>query len=166
MRLTTRTNLAMRTLMFCAVNDGRIVRSSEIATACNASINHLMQVVHLLHVNGFVVATRGRTGGLTLAKRASDIVVGEVFRVFEAGLPFAECFSEDGNTCPLTDHCRLRSGIARAVESFYRELDTLTLHDLVVDNCGLIAMLTLEDLPARHCAKAGATPMLMPVTAG
>ncbi len=166
MRLTTRTNLAMRTLMFCAVNEGRIVRSSEIATACNASINHLMQVVHLLHLNEFVVATRGRLGGLTLARPATDIVVGAVFRVFEASLPFAECFSEDGNTCPLTDHCRLRHGIARAVESFYRELDTLTLHELVVDNCGLIALLTLEDLPARHCAKADAPPIFAPAPAG
>jgi Rrf2 family transcriptional regulator, nitric oxide-sensitive transcriptional repressor len=48
MRLTTRTNLAMRTLMFCAANPGRIVRKSEVATACNASENHLAQVIHLL----------------------------------------------------------------------------------------------------------------------
>ena len=31
MRLTTRTNLAMRTLMFCAVNPDRVVRKAEIA---------------------------------------------------------------------------------------------------------------------------------------
>ncbi|MFZ1338666.1 MAG: Rrf2 family transcriptional regulator, partial [Paracoccaceae bacterium] len=35
MRLTTRNNLAMRTLMFCAVNPGRIVRRQEVAAACN-----------------------------------------------------------------------------------------------------------------------------------
>jgi len=41
MRLTMRTNLAMRTLMFCAVNPGRTVRKAEIASYCNASENHL-----------------------------------------------------------------------------------------------------------------------------
>lgn len=152
MRLTTRTNLAMRVLMFCAVNAGRNVRSAEIAATCNASINHLMQVVHLLNMHGFVVASRGRSGGLVLAKPAKEIVVGAVFRVFESGLPFAECFSEDGNTCPLTEHCRLRSGIARAVEAFYHELDLMTLDELVANNCGLEALLSLEAIPASRCA--------------
>ena len=31
MRLTTRTNLAMRTLMFCAVNPGVTVRKQQVA---------------------------------------------------------------------------------------------------------------------------------------
>ncbi|MDZ4134641.1 MAG: hypothetical protein U1D06_03475, partial [Paracoccaceae bacterium] len=47
MRLTTRTNLAMRTLMFCAVNDGRIVRKHEVAEACNATENHLIPIAHI-----------------------------------------------------------------------------------------------------------------------
>jgi len=53
MRLTIRTNLAMRTLMFCAVNSGRIVRKHEIAVACNSSENHLAQVVNTLVAKGF-----------------------------------------------------------------------------------------------------------------
>ena len=54
MRITTRTNLAIRILMFCAVNEGRTVRTAEIAERCNASVNHLLQVVNLLQENGFV----------------------------------------------------------------------------------------------------------------
>ncbi|MBS8271820.1 transcriptional regulator, partial [Halomonas litopenaei] len=67
MRLTTRTNLAARILMACAVNDGVTVRTSEIAEKCNASTHHLLQVVNLLQSNGFVETIRGRTGGLRLA---------------------------------------------------------------------------------------------------
>ena len=37
MRLTTRTNLALRTLMVCAVNPDRIIRKSDVAEAINAS---------------------------------------------------------------------------------------------------------------------------------
>ena len=48
MRLTTRTNLAMRTLMYCAVNTGRNIRTSEVARATNASENHLGQVINTL----------------------------------------------------------------------------------------------------------------------
>ncbi|MGB8811725.1 MAG: Rrf2 family transcriptional regulator [Paracoccaceae bacterium] len=144
MRLTTRTNLAMRVLMFCAVNSGRIVRSSEIAEACNASANHLSQVVHLLSVKGFVATTRGRSGGLQLGRDAGEITIGQVFRTFEAGVPFAECFSGEENTCPLTAACRLRGILARAVEAFYRELDTITLDELVQGNHDLSLLLAMQ----------------------
>ncbi|MFZ1468193.1 MAG: Rrf2 family transcriptional regulator [Paracoccaceae bacterium] len=144
MRLTTRTNLAARVLMYCAVNAGRTVRSVDIATACNASGNHLAQVIHQLQLQGFVATQRGRTGGLQLARPASDISVGTVFRTFEAGVPFAECFLADGNTCPLIDNCRLRNYISNAVEAFYQALDPITVDDLVRDNCGLSNLLEMR----------------------
>jgi Rrf2 family nitric oxide-sensitive transcriptional repressor len=147
MRLTTRTNLAARVLMACAVNPGRTVRSGDIAQTCNASANHLAQVIHHLQLNGFVDTQRGRAGGLQLAKPADQISIGHLFRVFESGVPFAECFDPAANTCPLTSSCRLHSYISSAVESFYAELDKITLHDLVQDNCGLAALLALH--PAR-----------------
>jgi Rrf2 family nitric oxide-sensitive transcriptional repressor len=143
MRLTTRTNLAARVLMFCAVNDGKVVRSSDIARACNASGNHLGHVIHQLQQHGFVETLRGRTGGLQLGLKPSEISIGKVFRVFESSVPFAECFAGDQNTCPLTAECRLRSFIERAVEAFYHELDMVTLDDLVRGNCGLETMLRL-----------------------
>ena len=151
MRLTTRTNLAMRVLMYCAVNANRVVRSAEIAEKCNASANHLMQVVHLLHLNNFIVAHRGRSGGLQLSRPAKDICIGHVFRIFEGSLPFAECFAGDDNTCPLTAYCRLRGAIAKAVEAFYRELDTMTLDELVDDNDGLHVLMSYEAIAPIRC---------------
>lgn len=151
MRLTIRTNLASRVLMCCAVNDGRIVRSGDIAAACNASGNHLAQVIHHLRQNGFVTTQRGRAGGLQLSRPASEISIGRVFRLFEAATPFAECFDPETNTCPLTTACRLRGFIARAVEAFYAELDLVTLDDLVRGNCGLAALLALAPDPVPPC---------------
>lgn len=141
MRLTTRTNLAMRTLMFCAVNDGRIVRKSEVAKATNASENHLAQVIHLLAQRGFLKTVRGRSGGLTLGQAPEAISVGAVFRSFEACLPFTECFSESENTCPLTGACRLKALLADALEAFYSALDKITVRDLVADNARLESLL-------------------------
>ena len=99
MRLTTRTNLAMRTLMFCAVNHGRIVRKHEIAVACGASENHLAQVIHLLARQDLLKTRRGRAGGMTLGFDAAEIKVGTVFRIFEQVLPFTDC-AEHSNSCP------------------------------------------------------------------
>lgn len=153
MRLTTRTNLAIRILMACGVNDGARVRSSEIAQKCNASVNHLLQVVNLLQSNGFVETIRGRSGGLRLSRPMDQISIGQVFRIFEAGAPFAECFDAETNTCPLSQVCRLRNYIARALEAFYHELDLVTLADLVKGNCGLVALLDMSKTLEATCGE-------------
>ncbi|HEY0276342.1 MAG TPA: Rrf2 family transcriptional regulator [Paenirhodobacter sp.] len=143
MRLTIRTNLAMRCLMFCAVNKNRIVRKHDIAALCNASENHLAQVVNTLAQQGFVETQRGRTGGLRLARPMDQIGVGEVLRAFEAVLPFAECFDPETNTCPLSEACIFRSALSAALEAFYRAMDDWTIGDLVRDNSALDRILTL-----------------------
>jgi Rrf2 family protein len=158
MRLTTRTNLALRTLMVCAVNPDQIVRKIDVAGAINASENHLAQVVNQLGQSGFITTLRGRHGGFSLARPAEEISVGEVFRAFEADLPFIECFSAD-NTCPLKGVCRMSGHLSRAVEAFYASLDPVMLGDLVTCNEGLEAILTLDEgtrmASAASCANRG-----------
>ncbi|MGH1356677.1 MAG: RrF2 family transcriptional regulator [Thalassovita sp.] len=144
MRLTTRTNLAARILMFCAVNDGHLVRTSDIAKRCNASTNHVARVVQQLQAEGYLETLRGRTGGMRLARHADRISIGAIFRLFETDIPFAECFDEERNTCPLAMTCRLRSYVKRALEAFYHELDMVTLNDLVRGNCGLMELLAMQ----------------------
>lgn len=141
MRVTMRTNIAMRALMFCAVNKDRIVRKSEIAKACNASENHLAQVVNQLARLGILSTLRGRGGGITLNSKPSEISVGRVFRALEGALPLAECFSLEENTCPIAECCRLQGTLARAQEAFYAELDKVTLEDLTGGNTKLCTLL-------------------------
>lgn len=160
MRLTTRTNLAIRALMYCAIHDGRLVRSAEIAEAANSSANHLAQVVHHLHAHGFVLATRGRMGGVKLARTARAINIGEVFRIFEADVPFTECAALDRNTCPIVPACRLRNAISRALDAFYREMDLVTLEDLVKGNYLLEELFSVgkSSVPVVECPSDAAAP--------
>ncbi|MFA5538445.1 MAG: Rrf2 family transcriptional regulator [Gemmobacter sp.] len=148
MRLTTRTNLAMRVLMICAVNPQRTLRKRDIAERCNASENHLAQVIHLLGQEGFVQTLRGRGGGLRLAHPPSEIVVGTVFRTFEGGRPFVECFPTGENTCPLAGVCKLGCLMSEALEAFYARLDRVSLADLTEGNTGLEALLRLPRIAA------------------
>ncbi|MCF1709955.1 Rrf2 family transcriptional regulator [Tabrizicola sp. J26] len=141
MRLTMRTSLALRTLMFCAVNDGRIVQRHEISTTCDASENHLAQVIHLLARNGYIKTRRGRHGGLSLARPAGEITVGQVFRSFEAPLPFADCWQGSERECPLKGACRLACVLKEAIDAFYARLDRTTLAELVDDNGDLQTLL-------------------------
>ncbi len=141
LRLTTRTNLAMRTLMLCAANPDRLVRKHEVAAICGASENHLAQVIHLLGKRGFLYTRRGRAGGMCLARPAPQISVGAVFAAFEANVPFADCFEGSHTTCPLAGTCRLHCVLTEALEAFYARLNSVTLADLVVGNVTLHALL-------------------------
>ncbi|WP_297767427.1 Rrf2 family transcriptional regulator [uncultured Roseovarius sp.] len=140
MRITKRTNIAIRLLMFCAANEGRLVTKSEIAERCNTSESHLAQIINKLGQLGFLHTQRGRTGGVTLGRPMSEIRVGEVFRKLEENTPVAECFADVDNTCPLTSACRLRVALVDAVEAFYAHLDEVTLDALVCDNEALFTI--------------------------
>ncbi|WBU64531.1 RrF2 family transcriptional regulator [Paracoccus aerodenitrificans] len=137
MRLTVRTDLAMRILMYCAVNGDRLTRSGEVAAVCNASAHHIAQVVNQLASEGYLRTHRGRSGGVELARSPDAITVGEIFAHFEAELPLTECFDSEGNTCPLSDGCRLRGALINAVAAFYGELEEITLAELVAENMDL-----------------------------
>ncbi|WP_136634524.1 RrF2 family transcriptional regulator [Pseudooceanicola onchidii] len=142
MRLTKRSNIAMRVLMYCGVNRHSLVTKSEIAESCNTSENHLAQVINRLAQLGFLHTQRGRNGGMRLARDMEEISVGEVLRATEATVPITECFDASENTCPLVRGCRLRDVIARATEAFYASMDDVTLADLVCENNQLDAILS------------------------
>ncbi|MGE4326522.1 MAG: Rrf2 family transcriptional regulator [Pseudodonghicola sp.] len=141
MRITKRTNIAIRLLMYCAAHPERLVTKSEIAQVCNVSENHLAQVINQLSQLGYLNTHRGRNGGMSLARPAETVRIGEVFRLMEGSLPLAECFADAENTCPLISACRLRLALMDAAQAFYASLDEVTLDALICDNLDLVKLL-------------------------
>lgn len=141
MRITKRTNIAVRLLMYCAANPDRLVTKNEIAQCCNISENHLAQVINQLSQLGYLQTQRGRHGGMTLGRTTDEIRIGDIFRKIEGDLPIAECFADADNTCPLVDACRLKHALADAAQAFYSYLDAITLDELVCDNVDLMKLL-------------------------
>ncbi|MCB1390624.1 MAG: Rrf2 family transcriptional regulator [Rhodobacteraceae bacterium] len=154
MRLTLRTNLAMRTLMHCAVRAPDTLRTADVSSACNASFHHVAQVVNQLESAGYLHTTRGRGGGIALARPAEEISVGKIFRLFEADLPFAECMDLARNTCPLCDACRLKGILCEALSAFYATLDRYRLSDLVDGNDDLIRIFEADAVGDERRASA------------
>jgi len=140
-RITKRTNIAIRLLMFCAVNTGRLVTKAEIAERCNVSGNHLAQVINQLGQLDFLATQRGRKGGMMLARQPEEIRIGEVFRAVEGDTPSSACFADGDQSCPLISACRLKGALDCAKEAFYAHLDRITLDQLVTDNDELIEIL-------------------------
>lgn len=133
MRLTQRTDYALRVLMYCALHQSRSAPPtiSEIAGLHQISRSHLMKVVMDLAAQGWLATTRGRGGGLRLLKPADQVLIGEVIRNMEEDFTMVECFNAEGNLCQIEGQCRLKGVLARALKAYMTVLDGVTLDDLV-----------------------------------
>jgi Rrf2 family nitric oxide-sensitive transcriptional repressor len=131
MRLTTFTDYSLRVLLFVATAPEGRANIAEIARKYGVSEHHVVKVVHLLGKQGLLVNTRGRGGGVRLARAPREINVGHVVRVTEEPSVLAECFAPTGK-CAITGACRLAGIIARAHKAFYEVLDGVTLEDLLL----------------------------------
>ena len=153
MRLTTFTDYALRVLMYTASVPAERATIADIAAAFGISQNHLMKVVHHLGRAGVLANTRGRNGGVRLAREPSAINLGEVVRSTEHGDLAAECFGGE-NACALKGHCVLEHTLREAVDAFYGVLDRYTLADLVVNRQALVAALRNPPRPEDRTARA------------
>lgn len=156
MRITKRTNIAVRLLMYCAANRDRLVTKAEIAECCNISENHLAQVINQLAQLHYLDTQRGRKGGVALSRAADQIRIGDVFRDVEGEPPLEECFADADSSCPFVSACWLKDALSNAVHAFYCSLDNITLDALVCDNGKLIAMLQPAACNTRQASLASA----------
>jgi len=145
MRLSVQTDYSLRVLMHLAVTSPKLVTIRDIADRFQISRNHLMKVVNALARAGFVDTTRGRTGGIRLARDPAEIGIGDVVRTFESDSHLVECFNAEKNTCLLTSACRLKGALLAASNAFYAELDHYRLSDFTRGN-SLLASLISDDV--------------------
>lgn len=133
MHITRYTDYSLRVLIYLAVNKDKLSTINEIAESYDISKNHLMKIVQQLNVQGYVLATRGRNGGIKLNLKPCDINIGSLVREVEDKKKLVECF-DDNNRCVITPSCQLKSIFAEAQEGFFKVLDEYTLDDLLGEN--------------------------------
>jgi Rrf2 family transcriptional regulator, nitric oxide-sensitive transcriptional repressor len=143
-RLTVYTDFSFRVLMFLALKGDGLATIAEIAKAYGISKNHLMKVAHQLGVAGYVETVRGKGGGLRLARRPQDIVIGEVVRRTEPDMALVPCFAPDDASCVIIPSCALRGALSKARDAFLSALDEHTLADLVRPRAPLRKLLSLH----------------------
>lgn len=131
MRLTSFSDYALRMLMFAASHPGKPFTIEVAARAFGVSKAHLNKVANALTRGGFLVAVRGRSGGLLLAHPPAAVRIGDVVRLTEPDFAVVECFAT-GNQCVLTGACRLSGMMGEAVSAFQAALDRYTLADIML----------------------------------
>jgi Rrf2 family nitric oxide-sensitive transcriptional repressor len=130
MHLTLHTDYALRVLLYLRVREEGKTTIQEIADSYGISKNHLMKVVQRLAGLGYVEASRGRGGGLMLAKPPEEINLGRLVEQMEPHLNLVECFDMATNTCPIAPACDLKSLLSEAQGAFLKTLFGYSLADL------------------------------------
>jgi Rrf2 family nitric oxide-sensitive transcriptional repressor len=131
MQLTIFTDYGLRSLMYIAAHPTRLCSVKEIAEHYGISRNHLVKVVHRLSQLGYIASSKGKGGGIKLAKSPEKLKIGDLIRELEPHMQLVECFNKDTNTCRITSSCKLKHYLADADKAFTASLNRYTLADAV-----------------------------------
>jgi len=135
MRISFKGDYALKTILELSANyNNGLVRIGEIAKRQDIPLKYLEQILLLLKGAGYVNSKRGPAGGYFLAKKPSEITVGEIVRLTE------------GFTSPIS--CVSKSCYARCSDEMncpFRPLWT-DIRDLVN---GVVDRVTFEDMCLR-----------------
>jgi Rrf2 family nitric oxide-sensitive transcriptional repressor len=148
-QLTRYSDYSLRVLIYLAVEPGRRATIDEIARRYGISRAHLRKVVHQLALRGYVETSRGRGGGLRLARAPEKIGLGEVVRATEENLALVECMSSVASECIIESACGLRPVLREALGAFLAALDEYTVADLVARRRQPLAALLHAPSPER-----------------
>jgi len=136
MRLTTFTDLGLRTLMYLAnLPAGQLSSVAEVSKVYNTSQNHMVKIAGKLKKHGYITAIRGKNGGICLALAQEKINIGQVIRDLENHLDGVDCAT---SACRLLPNCELKKALSSAMDAFLSVMDNYCLTDLVINKQQLI----------------------------
>ncbi len=110
------------------------VSGSELAEVNRLPLKFIERILQELREAGIVETHRGKFGGYSLAKPASEIGIGQLVRLMDGRLAPICCASENAYqpcTCPDEAHCGLRMIMIDVRNAIAKILDRYTLGQVV-----------------------------------
>lgn len=126
MRFTRFTDLSIRVLIYLsyAPTPNHMVTVSELSYRFNWSRHHVVKVVNFMNRQGWIVASRGRGGGVRLREHPSHYLLGNLLRTLEGDRAVNQC---NNPPCELLPACVFNNIAQQAINVFYEYLNQYTL---------------------------------------
>lgn len=126
---------ALKALTVLATNDGKKMRSADIATQGHIPKKFLEHILIDLKSNGYVASKQGNEGGYFMLKEAKNIKVSEIHRIFDGAIALLPCVSEKFHQpcedCPDPTTCRMKFVFTDIRNKTYDLLSNTSIADLV-----------------------------------
>ena len=136
MKITTRGRYAVMALVSLAgASRGNPVTLKDISRQENISELYLQQLFSRLRRRNLVKSVRGPGGGFILARRPSEITIGEIIRAAEGKNTRVGCRSS-GRKCGMIERCKTQNmwdSLEARIDEF---LDSITIEHLFLDQEG------------------------------
>ncbi len=130
MRISTRSEYAVRVLLELGMRHGEDVSLNDVAKRWRISLDYLEQLMPPLKKAGLVRSRRGAKGGYSVAKPLDDITVADILEVFDGPIKVMDCLPND-RECWASGACAIREVWRDVKEAVEGVLRGVTLADLV-----------------------------------
>ena len=130
---SSRFTVGVHILTLLAYEEGRALTSEYIAGSVNTNPVVIRRLLVLLGKAGLVSTTEGAGGGSTLARPATRITLGDVYRAVEPGELFGATRNEPNPQCPVGRCVQdvLYGHVERFGTALEKEMDKVTVANVL-----------------------------------
>jgi Rrf2 family protein len=130
LRFTKRADYGLMAIHYIAVNEALgPVSAKRIADEFRIPPELLAKIMQRLAKKRLIASQNGPKGGYVLARRPTEISVGDVIRALEGPVNIVSCL-EASSDCPQMAHCNLRRPVQKIQAAISQVLDTMSLSEL------------------------------------
>jgi Rrf2 family protein len=139
MKFSAQEEYGLRCLLQLA-RSGQSMTIPEISKVEGMSSTHVAKLLMILRKEGFIVSTRGQSGGYVLAKKPEEIVVGHVLEALGGKLYDGEFCNRHAGQLSICTHA-----VDCSVRSLWQVVQTAV--DNVVNRMTLADLMTEKETP-------------------
>ncbi len=103
----------------------------EFSKESTISFLFLQKIAKLLREADLITAKKGSNGGYILSRPLSEMTIKDVIEAVEGPYGISTCTTK-GKRCDQTHRCTLKKGIEKMHEHMTRELERMSVADIVV----------------------------------
>ncbi|UCH86738.1 MAG: RrF2 family transcriptional regulator [Dehalococcoidia bacterium] len=130
MKLSTRGRYGTRAMLDVALHCSQgPVRLKDIAQRQEVSKKYLEHLISRLETAGLLTSIRGASGGMTLARPASEIKLSEILQALEGPIDLVGCV-DNADWCSRSSSCATRDIWMEMGQLLNDFLESITLEDL------------------------------------
>jgi Rrf2 family protein len=130
--LTKETDYAVRAIMHLARHSNGFVSSRDISNEEEIPLQFLRRILQKLIRSGLVESKEGVAGGVRLKADPGTIKIADLMRLFQGKIQLTECMFRK-RICSNRETCVLKKRIQRIEKMVARELEDITIADLLRD---------------------------------